>query len=157
MYIPERFNHLYGIPLIMEVGSLNTKIGYAGKDRPDGIAPSVTYWWFSMSRLINRQGRSITLISIRLSVDKIVTLNRSYKIVSSRIGKGSKLWPITISIKKYSLPPKIVLCSTLSPHLAANSIGKNLSNSFFRVMDSMASLCTRRQFYQLIFSVLKAL
>ena len=42
MYIPERFNHQYGIPLIMEVGSLNTKIGYAGKDRPDIIAPSVS-------------------------------------------------------------------------------------------------------------------
>lgn len=41
MYIPDRFNHLYGIPLIMEVGSLNTKIGFAGKDRPDVIAPSV--------------------------------------------------------------------------------------------------------------------
>lgn len=40
MYIPDRFNHLYGIPLIMEVGSLNTKIGFAGKDRPDVIAPS---------------------------------------------------------------------------------------------------------------------
>lgn len=25
----------------MEVGSLNTKIGFAGKDRPDVIAPSV--------------------------------------------------------------------------------------------------------------------
>lgn len=42
MYIPERFNHLYGIPMIMEVGSLNTKIGYAGKDKPDIIAPSVS-------------------------------------------------------------------------------------------------------------------
>lgn len=31
MYIPQGFNHLYGIPLIMEVGSLNTKIGFAGK------------------------------------------------------------------------------------------------------------------------------
>lgn len=43
MYIPDRFNHLYGIPLIMEVGSLNTKIGFAGKDRPDVIAPSVPF------------------------------------------------------------------------------------------------------------------
>lgn len=41
MYIPERFNHQYGVPLIMEVGSLNTKIGFAGKDRPDVLAPSV--------------------------------------------------------------------------------------------------------------------
>jgi actin-related protein len=41
MYIPDRFNHHYGIPLIMEVGSLNTKIGFAGKDKPDVIAPSV--------------------------------------------------------------------------------------------------------------------
>lgn len=40
MYIPQGFNHLYGMPLIMEVGSLNTKIGFAGKDRPDVIAPS---------------------------------------------------------------------------------------------------------------------
>lgn len=31
MYIPQGFNHMYGIPLIMEVGSLNTKIGFAGK------------------------------------------------------------------------------------------------------------------------------
>ena len=44
MYIPDRFNHLYGIPLIMEVGSLNTKIGFAGKDRPDVIAPSVPFF-----------------------------------------------------------------------------------------------------------------
>jgi actin-related protein len=43
MYIPQGFNHLYGIPLIMEVGSLNTKIGFAGKDRPDLIAPSVPF------------------------------------------------------------------------------------------------------------------
>jgi hypothetical protein len=42
MYIPQGFNHLYGIPLIMEVGSLNTKIGFAGKERPDIIAPSVS-------------------------------------------------------------------------------------------------------------------
>lgn len=41
MYIPQGFNHLYGIPLIMEIGSLNTKIGFAGKDKPDLIAPSV--------------------------------------------------------------------------------------------------------------------
>lgn len=42
MYIPQGFNHLYGIPLIMEVGSLNTKIGFAGKERPDVVAPSVS-------------------------------------------------------------------------------------------------------------------
>jgi actin-related protein len=41
MYIPQGFNHMYGIPLIMEVGSLNTKIGFAGKERPDLVAPSV--------------------------------------------------------------------------------------------------------------------
>lgn len=52
MYIPQGFNHLYGIPLIMEVGSLNTKIGFAGKDRPDLIAPSVPFNSRSMSRSI---------------------------------------------------------------------------------------------------------
>ena len=41
MYIPQGFNHLYGIPLILEVGSLNTKIGFAGKEKPDLITPSV--------------------------------------------------------------------------------------------------------------------
>jgi actin-related protein len=40
MYIPHGFNHQYGIPLIMEVGSLNSKIGFAGKERPDAIVPS---------------------------------------------------------------------------------------------------------------------
>ena len=49
MYIPDRFNHHYGIPLIMEVGSLNTKIGFAGKDKPDVIAPSV---YFILSLLV---------------------------------------------------------------------------------------------------------
>ena len=52
MYIPQGFNHLYGIPLIMEVGSLNTKIGFAGKERPDVIAPSVSWNPYSMFRLI---------------------------------------------------------------------------------------------------------
>lgn len=50
MYIPQGFNHLYGIPLIMEVGSLNTKIGFAGKERPDVIAPSVSWNTYSMSK-----------------------------------------------------------------------------------------------------------
>jgi actin-related protein len=40
MYIPQGFNHQYGIPLIMEVGSLNSKIGFAGKEKPDAIVPS---------------------------------------------------------------------------------------------------------------------
>lgn len=40
MYIPPGFNHQYGIPLIMEVGSLNAKMGFAGKERPDAIVPS---------------------------------------------------------------------------------------------------------------------
>jgi hypothetical protein len=50
MYIPQGFNHLYGIPLIMEVGSLNTKIGFAGKERPDLIVPSVSWSLFRQSR-----------------------------------------------------------------------------------------------------------
>ena len=55
MYIPDRFTHQYGIPLIMEIGSLNTKIGFAGKDRPDVIAPSVTnFSSFSMFKSIKK-------------------------------------------------------------------------------------------------------
>lgn len=50
MYIPQGFNHANGIPLIMEVGSLNTKIGFAGKDRPDVVAPSVPCNPLSMSK-----------------------------------------------------------------------------------------------------------
>lgn len=52
MYIPQGFNHLYGIPLIMEVGSLNTKMGFAGKERPDLVAPSVPPSTLSTYRLI---------------------------------------------------------------------------------------------------------
>lgn len=58
MYIPDRFTHQYGIPLIMEVGSLNTKIGFAGKDRPDVIAPSVIFIkLFSLSNQIKIQDK----------------------------------------------------------------------------------------------------
>lgn len=57
MYIPQGFNHLYGIPLIMEVGSLNTKIGFAGKERPDLIAPSVSQPLFSTSRSTKPQAK----------------------------------------------------------------------------------------------------
>ena len=63
MYIPDRFNHLYGIPLIMEVGSLNTKIGFAGKDRPDIIAPSVLLNLSSMSKSTRSQEKRHNLIS----------------------------------------------------------------------------------------------
>ncbi len=62
MYIPDRFNHLYGIPLIMEVGSLNTKIGFAGKDRPDVIAPSVPSILSSMFKSTKSTERRPNLI-----------------------------------------------------------------------------------------------
>ena len=60
MYIPDRFTHQYGIPLIMEIGSLNTKIGFAGKDRPDVIAPSVRNcssfsMYKSIKKMVKRQ------------------------------------------------------------------------------------------------------
>lgn len=41
MYIPQKYNSQLGIPIILEFGSLNTRAGFAGKDRPDAIVPSV--------------------------------------------------------------------------------------------------------------------
>ena len=41
MYIPPKYNSQYGIPIILEFGSLNTRVGFAGKDRPDAVVPSV--------------------------------------------------------------------------------------------------------------------
>ena len=82
MYIPERFNHLYGIPLIMEVGSLNTKIGYAGKDRPDIVAPSVTTSLSSMSRPISRLARNSNSIFTSHLPKKTAILKPYLKTVS---------------------------------------------------------------------------
>ena len=90
MYIPDRFTHQYGIPLIMEVGSLNTKIGFAGKDRPDVVAPSGLKIISSMCRSIGRQGRRQSWIFTKASLKKTVTHNQFYKIALSKIGKGSK-------------------------------------------------------------------
>lgn len=92
MYIPQGFNHLYGIPLIMEVGSLNTKIGFAGKERPDLIAPSVSWKLSSMSKSINLQDKRLKWIFIIHMQNKIATPKVFYRIASSMIGKGFKHW-----------------------------------------------------------------
>lgn len=41
MFNPLKSNSECGIPVILEFGSLNTRVGFAGKDRPDVIVPSV--------------------------------------------------------------------------------------------------------------------
>lgn len=48
MYIVPKCNNQYGIPVILEIGSLNTRIGFAGKDRPDTVVPSVLFYTLSM-------------------------------------------------------------------------------------------------------------
>ena len=100
MYIPQGFNHMYGIPLIMEVGSLNTKIGFAGKERPDLFAPSVSWNWFSTSRSTKTQAKKHNWISIPPSHVKTTTQKASSKTVSSMIGKASKLLPDSPLAKK---------------------------------------------------------
>ena len=87
MYIPDRFNHLYGIPLIMEVGSLNTKIGFAGKDRPDVIAPSVLFLIYcSMYKLTKIMARRLSLISFKALLRRVVILKVFLRIVLLMIG-----------------------------------------------------------------------
>lgn len=91
MYIPDRFNHQYGIPLIMEIGSLNTKIGFAGKDRPDVIAPSVpTLFILSMFRRISSMVKSSNLIFSNLLLKKDAILKVFSKIVLLKIGRDFK-------------------------------------------------------------------
>lgn len=41
MFIPPKPSGNLVIPVILEIGSLNTRTGFAGKDRPDSIVPSV--------------------------------------------------------------------------------------------------------------------
>lgn len=41
MFIPPKPSGNFVIPVILEIGSLNTRAGFAGKDRPDSIVPSV--------------------------------------------------------------------------------------------------------------------
>ncbi len=54
MYTPHGYSSQFGIPVIMEVGSLNTKIGFAGRDRPDSITPTVSSLLSSMYRQMNK-------------------------------------------------------------------------------------------------------
>jgi|JI6StandDraft_1071083.scaffolds.fasta_scaffold08973_9 actin-related protein len=42
MFIPNKSSNS-GIPVILEFGSLNTRAGFAGKDRPDAVVPSVLH------------------------------------------------------------------------------------------------------------------
>lgn len=90
MYIPQGFNHLYGIPLIMEVGSLNAKIGFAGKDRPDLIAPSVSFNSRSMSRSITTLAKKRNLTSTARWLDKMQTPKAFWRVASSTTGKDSR-------------------------------------------------------------------
>jgi actin-related protein len=41
MFIPAKSTSSCGIPIIHEFGSLNTRAGFAGKDRSDAVVPSV--------------------------------------------------------------------------------------------------------------------
>ena len=90
MYIPQGFNHMYGIPLIMEVGSLNTKIGFAGKERPDILAPSVHPSSPSMYRSIAPLARKTNSTSTLPTLKKTVTRKAYSKTVSLKTGKVFK-------------------------------------------------------------------
>lgn len=157
MYIPERFNHLYGIPLIMEVGSLNTKIGYAGKDRPDIVAPSVPTSSCSMSRPTRRPERRLNLISTSHSPKKTAILRLSWRTASSRIGRDFRHWQILTWAKRCSSHHRCAQSFTSSPHSAANSIATSSSSSSSSNMGSMDFLCTKPQSCPLICLDLRAL
>lgn len=150
MYIPQGFNHLYGIPLIMEVGSLNTKIGFAGKERPDLIAPSVSWRLFSMSKSINPLAKRFKWISITRSQRKTAIPKVFCRIASLTIGKDFKHWLDPPWPKNYWLIPHSTHSSILSLHWAARSTVKNSLSSSLRNTSLMAYLCTKRQSYQLI-------
>lgn len=73
----------------MEVGSLNTKIGFAGKDRPDVVAPSVHLfpYLFSMCKLIKLTGKRLSLTSFRALLKRAAIHRVYWKIVSLTIGR----------------------------------------------------------------------
>lgn len=126
MYIPDRFNHLYGIPLIMEVGSLNTKIGFAGKDRPDVIAPSVLFLIYcSMYKLTKIMVKRLSLISFKALRRRVVILKVFLRIVLLMIGRDFRYWRILIWGRSCSWHLRCVLFSILSLLLVVKNIVKN--------------------------------
>lgn len=152
MYIPQGFNHLYGIPLIMEVGSLNTKIGFAGKDRPDLIAPSVPFNLPSMSRSIKLQVKRHSLTSTAPWQEKTQTLKVFWRVASSTIGKDSKHSATSLWGRNSLSILQNTLCSISSLLSVANNTGKNSLSCFFKSTNSMDFSCIKLQFCQHIFS-----
>lgn len=145
MYIPQGFNHLYGIPLIMEVGSLNTKIGFAGKERPDLVAPSVPPSTLSTSRLIATPVKRWSSTSSPPS-QRNKAIQKAFSITaSSTTGKVSKHSPHSLSAKNYSSILLSILCSTSSHLSPARNTAKNWSSFSSKSTNSMAYSCTRRQ------------